>query len=238
MKPSEKVLINLNKIKEIMLKYKLKNIRVVGSCVRGEDEVDSDIDFLVRDNDPGADIKSAKMELKKLLECPVNVLSEQNLHEPFRTTIYADAVPLEEFQPGCRPPRGRNLKIAKNLFNLRNILFSCFEIKNAIEGHYDYQEREGAIRFYAGKIQTRVTKLKGNFIDMTGLVGDLYKHAMEPLTLESEPRIIELTVMIEILASSEVEELLLEYTPNPDYCVERYNGPGRFGSNERQFSRD
>ena len=58
MKPSEILVTNKDTIREIMKQHGLTNICVIGSCTRGEDREDSDIDFLVRLANTAVDRKS------------------------------------------------------------------------------------------------------------------------------------------------------------------------------------
>jgi predicted nucleotidyltransferase len=72
------------------------HIRVFGSVVRGDDDADSDVDFLVRFS-PGyrlLDIVGLKVDLERLLDCTVDVANEERLREEFRDQILAEAVPL------------------------------------------------------------------------------------------------------------------------------------------------
>ena len=130
MKPSEILVTNKDTIREIMKQHGLTDISVIGSCTRGEDREDSDIDFLVRLANTTVDRKSldaytpvfnAEEDLAAALECRVNVIDADNLYKPFLSTTAADAVSLDDYSPGCRPPRGRNFVLAKLIFRLRRI---------------------------------------------------------------------------------------------------------------------
>lgn len=77
-------------------KYGIENVRVFGSVARNEAHSDSDIDFLV---DTGTqttiwDLVAIWQELEQLLECPVNVVAEDDQDEQFMQSALRDAVPL------------------------------------------------------------------------------------------------------------------------------------------------
>jgi len=70
-----------------------RNVRIFGSVVRGEAQPDSDIDFLV-DLDPGRslfDLGGLLMDLEALLECKVDVVTENGLHWYIRDRVIAEA---------------------------------------------------------------------------------------------------------------------------------------------------
>lgn len=72
------------------------NVRVFGSVARGEAHNDSDIDFLV-DLDPDRsllDLGGLLMDLRDLLEVPVDVGTEAMLKTRIRERVLAEAVPL------------------------------------------------------------------------------------------------------------------------------------------------
>ncbi len=76
--------------------YGARNVRVLGSFSRGENEAASDIDFLV-DLDTGRtlmDLGGLLMELQQALNCPVDVTTEKMLRPRIREHALRDAVPL------------------------------------------------------------------------------------------------------------------------------------------------
>ncbi len=73
-----------------------RNLRVFGSVARGEDDAESDIDFLV-DLEPGRslmDLGGLQIDLEHLLGGKVDVVSSRGLRERVRECILRDAVPL------------------------------------------------------------------------------------------------------------------------------------------------
>lgn len=82
---------------EIADKHGAYNIRVFGSVARGEETLDSDIDFLV-------DYDLAKIspwfpggllaDLEELLNCKVDIVTEKGLHRLIRQRILSEAIEL------------------------------------------------------------------------------------------------------------------------------------------------
>jgi uncharacterized protein len=73
-----------------------RNLRVFGSVARGENDAESDIDFLV-DLEPGRslmDLGGLQSDLERLLGGKVDVVSSRGLRERVREHILRDAVPL------------------------------------------------------------------------------------------------------------------------------------------------
>jgi predicted nucleotidyltransferase len=82
----------------------VRNVRVFGSLVRGEEHADSDVDLLV-DLEPGRtllDLAAFRREASAILGRSVDVATPDMLKERFRTEIEAQARP-EDF---TQPPRG------------------------------------------------------------------------------------------------------------------------------------
>jgi uncharacterized protein len=72
------------------------NVRVFGSVARGEADESSDIDFLV-DMDPDRsllDRAALLVDLRNLLGCKVDVVSEKGLYRMIRGRILEEARPL------------------------------------------------------------------------------------------------------------------------------------------------
>ncbi|MBI3470511.1 MAG: nucleotidyltransferase family protein [Candidatus Solibacter usitatus] len=73
-----------------------RNLRVFGSVARGENDVHSDVDFLV-DLDPGRsllDLARLQRDLRELLAAKVDVVSSRGLRDRVRERVLRDAVPL------------------------------------------------------------------------------------------------------------------------------------------------
>jgi predicted nucleotidyltransferase len=83
-------------IKKLAATYGAHNLRLFGSVARGQARSDSDIDVLV-DLEPDRslfDLGGLLMELQDLLECKVDVVTEQGLRPRIRERVLRDAVPL------------------------------------------------------------------------------------------------------------------------------------------------
>ncbi len=77
-------------------RYGAFNVRVFGSVARGEDNVDSDVDFLVdMDSDRSLfDVGGLLLDLQNLLGRKVDVVTEKALHWYIRERVLAEARPL------------------------------------------------------------------------------------------------------------------------------------------------
>ena len=77
-------------------KYGAYNVRVFGSVARGEDDSESDVDFLVEMEAERSlfDLGGLLMELQDLLNCPVDVVTEKGLRQRIRDRVLSEAVPL------------------------------------------------------------------------------------------------------------------------------------------------
>ena len=72
------------------------NVRIFGSVARGEQRVDSDIDFLV-DFEPGRslfDLTGLLLDLETVLGCKVDVVSSRGLKPRLASEVLRDAVTL------------------------------------------------------------------------------------------------------------------------------------------------
>ena len=83
-------------ILRIAARHGAHNVRLFGSAARGEAREDSDVDFLV---DVGSDHSTffpggLLADLKDLLGCDVDVVTEDALHWYIRERVLAQAVPL------------------------------------------------------------------------------------------------------------------------------------------------
>lgn len=86
-----------DKILSLCGQYGARRIRVFGSVSRGEERLDSDIDFLV-DFPPGYDLFQQRLplaeQLQKLLARPVEVISEHELNRYIRENVLKEAVEI------------------------------------------------------------------------------------------------------------------------------------------------
>jgi predicted nucleotidyltransferase len=76
--------------------YGARRVRVFGSVARGEDDAQSDVDFLV-ELDPGRsllDLGGLQFELKALLGRPVDVVTERGLKARIRERVPREALPV------------------------------------------------------------------------------------------------------------------------------------------------
>lgn len=77
-------------------RYGAFNVRVFGSVARGEDDENSDIDFLV-ELEPGRsllDLGGLLVELQELLGCSVDVVTVNGLKERIRDKVLSEVVTL------------------------------------------------------------------------------------------------------------------------------------------------
>ncbi|REJ89693.1 MAG: nucleotidyltransferase [Planctomycetota bacterium] len=83
-------------ILEIASRYGASNVRIFGSVARGEEDSQSDVDFLV-DLAPDRsllDLGGLLIELRELLSCRVDVATEAGLKPAVRQTVLREATPL------------------------------------------------------------------------------------------------------------------------------------------------
>jgi predicted nucleotidyltransferase len=83
-------------ILEIAERYGARNVRIFGSVARGDAGPDSDVDFLVH-FEPGTTLlrhAALVRELRALLGCKVDVVSEQGLRQRIRDRVLREAVPI------------------------------------------------------------------------------------------------------------------------------------------------
>ncbi len=94
MKPSELIELHRSKLLEIVAAHGHTNLRVFGSVARGEDDEESDIDFLV-DLGPeatGFDFGDIYGELSGLLKIEVHLVTPDALPEAIRERVRQEAV--------------------------------------------------------------------------------------------------------------------------------------------------
>ena len=98
MKLDEVVMPNRDRILQMAAHYDVQSIRVFGSVARRQDDADSDSDFLV-EMEPGRslfDLGGLLMELEKLLNTKVDVVTERGLKERIRERVLNEASCLTE----------------------------------------------------------------------------------------------------------------------------------------------
>lgn len=88
----ERILNKRDRIYQIAEKYRANHIRVFGSQVRGEEQVNSDVDLLVEFESPNLlDRIGMKYELEDELGMPVDLLTDESLHPALREEILREA---------------------------------------------------------------------------------------------------------------------------------------------------
>ncbi|MFN0112065.1 MAG: nucleotidyltransferase family protein [Blastocatellia bacterium] len=83
-------------IRRIAAEHGAINVRVFGSVARGEDRPDSDLDLLI---DVGPKTSSwfpvgLILDLEKLLDCQVEVVTEKSLNPLFREQVLREAIQI------------------------------------------------------------------------------------------------------------------------------------------------
>ncbi len=93
MRPSIALQTHRDAIREIALSHRVKNVRVFGSVLHGDDTEDSDLDLLV-DPTPETtlmDIAKIQVEVSQLLNMTVDVLTPKALPDKFRQLVLQEA---------------------------------------------------------------------------------------------------------------------------------------------------
>ena len=94
----EKIAAHRREILAIAARHGARNVRVFGSVARGKAAAESDLDLLV-DMEPGRsllDMGALLMELRELLGVPVDVVTENGMHDRMRQRVLSEAVVLED----------------------------------------------------------------------------------------------------------------------------------------------
>lgn len=96
MRPSIALAAHRTAVREIALRHRVRDVRVFGSVVRGDDEDGSDLDLLVEPTEATTlmDIGAIRYELRSLLGVPVDVLTPKALPEHYRAQVLAEAKPV------------------------------------------------------------------------------------------------------------------------------------------------
>ncbi len=94
MRPSLALQQHRDEIRRIALSHRVTNVRVFGSVMHGKDTGDSDLDLLV---EPTAettlmDIAKIQVEIARLLNLSVDVLTPNALPDKFRVQVISEAI--------------------------------------------------------------------------------------------------------------------------------------------------
>jgi uncharacterized protein len=92
----EHIISQRDEIYEVAERHGARNIRVFGSAARGEDDLQSDIDFLVELERGRSllDLGGLLMDLQALLGRPVDVVTERGLRPRIRERVLREALSL------------------------------------------------------------------------------------------------------------------------------------------------
>jgi predicted nucleotidyltransferase len=87
---------NKQRIFDLAIAHKAFEIKVFGSVARGDNNQNSDVDFLVSFNDKANlfDLIALKQDLENLLECPVDIATPSSLKQSIRTRVLSEAKDL------------------------------------------------------------------------------------------------------------------------------------------------
>ncbi len=96
MRPSEVLPKHREAIRQLVHEARMTNPRVFGSVLHGDDGEDSDLDLLV---DPAAktslmDMAGLQIDIEKIVEVRVDLLTPGDLHPRFRDKVLAEAASL------------------------------------------------------------------------------------------------------------------------------------------------
>jgi len=94
MRPSLALQQHCDEIRRIALSHRVTNVRVIGSALHGDDTEDSDLDLLVEPTSETTlmDIAKIQVEVAKLLNISVDVLTPNALPDKFRAQVMTEAV--------------------------------------------------------------------------------------------------------------------------------------------------
>ncbi len=94
MLPSQALSLHRARIREIALSHHVRDVRVFGSALRGDETEGSDLDLLVEPTESTSlfDIGAIRFELKNLLGIEVDVLTPNGLPAKFRDQVLREAV--------------------------------------------------------------------------------------------------------------------------------------------------
>lgn len=94
MRPSLALQTHREAIREIALRHRVRSVRVFGSVLHGKDTEGSDLDLLVEPTSETTlmDIAKIQVEVAKLLNISVDVLTPNALPDKFRAQVLTEAV--------------------------------------------------------------------------------------------------------------------------------------------------
>ena len=94
MRPSIALQTHREEIRAIALRHRVLSVRVFGSVLHGKDTEDSDLDLLVEPTSETTlmDIAKIQVEVAKLLNVSVDVLTPNALPDKFRAQVLTEAV--------------------------------------------------------------------------------------------------------------------------------------------------
>ena len=96
MKPSDALTRNRDALRALVLCHRVRNPRVFGSALSGQDADGSDLDLLVEPTSETTlmDIAAIQVEAEKLLGVQVDVLTPKSLPIRFRQRVLQEAEPV------------------------------------------------------------------------------------------------------------------------------------------------
>jgi len=96
MRPSLALQQHRDEIRRIALSHRVTNVRVFGSALHGDDTEGSDLDLLVEPTSETTlmDIAKIQVEVAKLLNVSVDVLTPNALPDKFRTQVLIEAAEI------------------------------------------------------------------------------------------------------------------------------------------------
>ncbi len=94
MRPSIALQQHRDEVRRIALSHRVANVRVFGSALHGNDTDDSDLDLLVEPTTETTlfDIARIQVEVARLLNISVDVLTPNALPDKFRAQVMSEAV--------------------------------------------------------------------------------------------------------------------------------------------------
>ena len=96
MKTADVILQNRNEILRLSSLHGAKNVRIFGSIARGDDQPDSDVDFLIELEQGRTllDLAGLSIDLQKLLGRKVDIVTEKSLHWYIKDRVVREAKPI------------------------------------------------------------------------------------------------------------------------------------------------